>query len=85
MMINFYSVLDKTAEQYGQPLMFNNDGVAIRAFHMECTNEKSPIYAFPEDYCLCKCGSFNSDTGEVTPLEPKVICRGLDFVRKENK
>lgn len=83
MTINFYSVLDKTAEEYGNPLMLNSDAVAIRAFRMECMDERSPITKFPEDYCLCIVGSFDSKTGLITPLEPKVIARGLDFVRKD--
>lgn len=80
----FYSIYDKAAETYSDPMMIVNDTVAKRGFQVECENKDSMIYQFPTDFTLMLVGSFDTKTGEVITIEPKPVCRGTDFPKGDN-
>jgi hypothetical protein len=82
MILGMYSVYDKFTG-YLIPAFYQNDEQAIRAFaHDIKSNEMSLINANPEDFNLQKVGLYNTDTGEVEPLTPKILCDAGQFVRK---
>lgn len=79
----FYSVYDKAAATYSDPIIALNDDVAKRSFILECRNEESMFYQFPTDYVLMRVADFDTITGLVTGYESIPIARGTDFVRGE--
>lgn len=63
-----------------------SDESAIRGFEHACLNTDSLFFTHPADYALHRLGSFDTDTGSLTPLIPvDVLVRASDFmsVRKE--
>lgn len=78
-----YSVYDKAAGTYSDPITGINDDVARRSFMLECRNEDSMFYQFPTDYVLMKLADFDTAFGIIERYEPIPIARGTDFVRGE--
>lgn len=62
--VNLYSVYDKAAGAYSNPLYQPNDALAIRSFQYACTQTDSNLYTHPQDFQLYYVGTFNSNTGE---------------------
>ena len=71
MIKQIYSIYDSVADEFGAPVIFNNDAQACRAFDREITNNKD-IYS-PGDYRLYNIGIFSMETGEITSLSPCVV------------
>lgn len=64
-----YSIFDAAAEAYMQPFFAKTNGLALRIFADTISSEKSVLHAHPGDFTLFEIGSFNEETGEITPLE----------------
>ena len=64
---------------FQSPTLMNNDAFAMRSFSESFADVKSP-----QDYALFKIGMFDTETGEIIPEVPSVICRATDFVKGEN-
>jgi len=65
-----YSVYDHKACCFSNPFVAPNNNVALRSFHQASTDENSEISKYPNDYSLFNLGSFNDETGALTPLNP---------------
>lgn len=61
---------------FGSPTIQNNDAAAYRSFA-----EAFKDVFQPADYSLWKIGSFDTNTGEIIPDVPTVVCRATDFVK----
>lgn len=83
-MENLYSILDVKQSRYGALMTFTNDATAVRAFQeMLISNEPgSMLSLYPTDYCLFAVGSFNKETGNITPCAPQLIITGYDCMVK---
>lgn len=79
MIISIYSVND-SLNGFGPLSLQNNDASAYRSF----AEVFKDVYS-PADYSLFKLGSFDTETGEIIPDIPTVICRATDFVKGEDK
>lgn len=79
MIISLYSVNDALSG-FGAPTLQNNDAAAYRSF----AEAFKDVYQ-PADYSLWKVGSFDTDTGEIIPDVPSVVCRATDFVKGDNE
>ena len=78
MIINIYSVND-ALNGFGPLSLQNNDASAYRGF----AEAFKDVYS-PADYSLFKLGSFDTNTGEIIPEVPSVVCRATDFVKGED-
>lgn len=78
MIISLYSVHD-ALNGFGAPSLQNNDAAAMRSF----AEVFKDVYS-PTDYSLWKIGSFDTESGEIFPDVPVVVCRATDFVKGEN-
>lgn len=78
MMLNIYSVRDvKTG--FMQPSLDANDKAAQRGFQlMLATCKPESLMGFcPEDFDLYRIGTFDNQTGKISPLNvPEPICTG---------
>jgi len=70
MIKNVYSVYDHKACAFSNPFVAPNDNVALRSFHQAANDENSEISKYPNDYSLFKLGSFNDETGSLSPITP---------------
>ena len=68
MILEMYSVYDSIAKTYGNPFYCLNDEIAIRNFTFAANDFRSSISKQPESYTLHHVGSFDDDTGNITPL-----------------
>lgn len=62
-MLYVYSIFDRAAQAYGNPVCVPHSGIIIRSFTDECNNPESNFFKHPEDYELYHIGTFNPDTG----------------------
>lgn len=71
MILNAYSIRDKFS-CFGTPFFVENDFVAIRNFRFLVMNHETAVGLAPADFDLYNLGSFNSDTGQLVPLDVPV-------------
>lgn len=81
MIKKLYAVYDKKAQSEMNIFEMPNDLVAMRDFAQACTNDKSMITKYPEDYALACLGTINTETMEITS-EVKFIAEAKDYVNK---
>ena len=74
MVYPIYSINDALVG-FQTPTIQNNDAVAMRNF-----KEAFSDVGTPADFSLFKIGAFDTDTGEIIPEVPQVICRATDFI-----
>lgn len=67
MIIKSYSIYDKVAGVYGQPIFASNDDVAKRDFSYFCQSEK--VSYMSADLQLYNVGAFDTETGVFTGFE----------------
>lgn len=79
MIISLYSVND-SLNGFGPISLQNNDAAAYRSF----AEVFKDVYS-PSDYSLFKLGSFNTETGEIIPDVPTIVCRATDFVKGDKE
>jgi hypothetical protein len=71
---NVYAVYDKKAGTFGVPIFLQNDEVAKRALQTSVLNDPS-FNMYPSDYSLGRLGTYNDQTGKITPAEMvEVVC-----------
>jgi len=67
----FFSIYDKKAGRYMQPIAYQSSADAIRTFTRLITDgeKKTNLAIFPDDYALYQVGGFDSKFGELTSPE----------------
>lgn len=75
----FYAVYDSKVGFYGTPNSFFNDAEAIRAMSFVVMEAGTMLSQHPEDYHLYCVGSYNTDTGEITPEAPRHVAHLLQL------
>lgn len=63
MKLGVYAVLDLKAAYYASVHTMRNDAEAIRSFENACREKGSSLYSNPEDYRLCRVGTFDDNMG----------------------
>lgn len=77
--MNLYSVFDKVSKVFQFPCAVENDESAIRGFAGLADSYK--FFPDLELYCV---GSFNLETGVITPVVvPSLVCSASQFPVKE--
>lgn len=79
MNLNIYSVRDLKAS-FGDVMMDVNDAVAMRNFQVACSRENTPLHVKGSDFELYRVGSFDTETGVITPEDKTLICVGKDML-----
>ena len=70
MELNLYAIFDRKSDTYHAPCAATNDGTAIRHITLMISDPENLVYSqFPEDFVLCKVGSYNTDTAEINQHE----------------
>lgn len=84
MILNIYSIYDLQIRAYSQPYYSHTNGSALRAFSDHVNDPQSQPNKHPEDYQLFHLGTFNDETGELTPTtKPTMIGNATEY-KKEN-
>lgn len=73
MKLNLYSVRDTVAQTFCRPFACVNNGLAIRDFDIAARDPSTQISKTPADFCLFLVGTFDEDTGIVTPQTPELL------------
>lgn len=77
MKLGLYSIYDKMTG-YMVPSYQQNDEQAARAFAFDVnSSDMSLLKVNPEDFQLERVGYFDTDTGEIEPCKPVVICTAV--------
>ena len=87
MILNKYTIFDSALEAYHQDYSLENDAIALRQF-ADMANEETQIAKNPQDYSLWHIGTFETTTGELTPVQPVCIAKAHEHVltsKHENK
>lgn len=79
MSTRFYSVYDKAAGRYLDPFTAPTDAVAQRGFSDAVNREGHPFNLHPEDYVLVVCGSFDPESGKISPEGPEMLVAGYQL------
>jgi len=78
MELKIYSIRDLKAETYNAPFYQPTHGLAERYLQNLVKDEKSQIYAYPEDFDLFYLGTYNTDTGRFQPLDiPQHVVKAI--------
>jgi len=54
---------------------------ALRAFQTACESEQSVFNQFPTDFNLLELGEFDEISGEISPINHKILASASEFVR----
>lgn len=54
---------------------------ALRAFQTACETETSIFNQFPTDFSLLELGEFDELSGEISPINKKLLASASEFVR----
>lgn len=76
--MKIYTIYDRVAIRYFNPILFRNDAQAKRSFNALCTDPQSELHLAPSDYDLVGIGSFDEDKGSITPCDPYTVSNGAD-------
>lgn len=63
-----YAVFDSKAEAFGTPMFLLTKGMALRGFSDACADPASPMAKHPEDYVLHQIGTYEQNSGKLSPL-----------------
>ena len=75
MILHLYSVYDRIAQAYANPMILQNDGTALRAFRDEVNrpDDKSNLYMHAADFELWHVGTMNDETGALDTKKRLVV------------
>lgn len=77
-----YAVRDSLVG-FGMPIIRDNDAVASRSFEYDFNRDDSPYRVHSEEYSLFHIGEYDTDTGDISPLPPRLVVCASDFSIKE--
>lgn len=76
---NLYCMFDRLAETYGPPQVGRSDVLVARMFVQSMDNyckqqKEKGVEILPSDFQLVKIGSFDDETGRLSPLtQPEIV------------
>lgn len=77
MKYGLYCMRDEIAQTFGTVVQDINDDCARRNFRFGLENSKDVRNFSPEDFSLYKVGEYDDTTGEVIPVVPYILERGV--------
>jgi len=77
MLLETVTIYDLKSKVYSQPVHVSHVAAGVRAFG-DAVNEKSSQYnKHPEDYIMFHIGTFDDQTGVLTPIPPVELAKAL--------
>lgn len=67
--MKIFSIFDVKAKFFQRPFCDSSSAAAIRSFSIGVNEGDSVLKKFPDDFALMEIGSFNSETGQLIPLD----------------
>lgn len=83
MKYNLYAIKDSKAGYFADIFQLPNNAIALRKFSEVCTEEKSDLHKYPEDFALYIVGNYDSETGKVTGCEPIMIDQATNYANNK--
>lgn len=83
-MIYSITAIHDSKTGYLAPAIHPTKDAAIRDFVATCRRPDTHIQQFPVDFVLVYLGTFDSDTGLITPVAPDELCRAVNYVKEVN-
>lgn len=81
-MKKLFTIHDAAANYYLPPMMFRNQGEAIRNVQHWMKDENSNISKDPESFTLVELGDFDEDTGLIkTHTQPLIVGNASQYVQ----
>lgn len=80
MILYLFSVHDAATGAYLPPIFMRSKGEAIRSFTESLENEQHQFHKHYMDYTLFALGTFDDNSGIVTPAEPVRVISGVEAV-----
>lgn len=78
------AVRDRQLDAFMRPFAAQSRGQAIRSFGDETNRNGSDLHAHPEDYELYELGTFDDDTGALTPhAKPASIAIATNLIERK--
>lgn len=85
MKLEILSVHDSKAEAFITPFFSPNIPMAKRSFAMAVNDPETNFHKWAEDYTLFHVGSYDQDTGTLTPLDPIVtLGNALTYISNDS-
>jgi len=79
-----FAIRDSKSESYNQPFFNHTHGEAERNFAQLASDPKSTVNQFPEDFDLFYLGTYNDQTGEISPLQtPQHVVKALTLKTRQ--
>lgn len=78
-----FAIKDLKAQYYLKLIEADHEAVVVRSIQQDVQNEKSPLRQFPQDFELFKLGEFNTETGELIPIQPEHVLNVISLLPKE--
>lgn len=82
MIKTIFCVYDSAAESYLDPFFAPTVHFACRGFKEAVNKEGHQFNTFPEDYTLYQIGTYDSDTGTITPEDPRSLGVAITFMER---
>nr|QXN72800.1 MAG: nonstructural protein [Microvirus sp.] len=69
--LQIYALRDIRTDAYMRPIFLQNQSVLERSLYDALSDENSLLSSHPEDYQVYKLGSFDEQTGKISPIAPE--------------
>ena len=66
------ALYDRATEAFAPVMTVHTRAEATRSFRKECSNPSSPLNQNPTDYELFVVGTYDEETGEITPDRERI-------------
>lgn len=82
---NIYTIYDAAAQAHMRPFFLPSDGQAIRAFSDLALDAEHEVGRHPEDYSLCRIGTFNDNDATIATEPTEVLTTGIKVVAESRQ
>jgi len=84
MELKIFTIRDSKGEVYNQPFFQKTHGEAERNFHQLVNDNKSTVSQFPEDFDLYFIGTYNDQTGLLSPNDtPQHVIKAVQIKKTQ--
>lgn len=85
MIYTVVAIKDRALDAFQGIFNVRAEGEAIRAFQDAINKNENPMHMHPEDYDLYVLGTYDDNTGTITPATPKQIAIGKQLSYRLNE
>nr|WAE43814.1 MAG: nonstructural protein [Microviridae sp.] len=81
---NLYAIYDTKTELHAPPVVFENDGEALRSVmqYLQNAEGNTPMHKFPNDFVLLQVGKWEEKSGKVYDSEKKIIANCGELIQR---